>query len=83
MVGCIVKISSPAMRRFYTFRERKRDIIIHAGSNVGSHEVENVINSHPEVKESCVVGVPDTKYGVILVAYIEWELGCCMRIQSN
>ena len=62
---------------FYTFRERKREIIIHGGSNVGPHEVEDVIDSHPDVKESCVVGVPDTKYGAILAAYIEWEPGSC------
>jgi acyl-CoA synthetase (AMP-forming)/AMP-acid ligase II len=58
---------------FYTFRERIREIIIHGGSNVGPHEVEDVIDSHPNVKESCVVGVPDPHYGAILVAYVEWE----------
>lgn len=58
---------------FYTFRERIREIIIHGGSNVGPHEVEDVIDSHPNVKESCVVGVPDPHYGAVLVAYVEWE----------
>ncbi len=58
---------------FYTFRERIREIIIHGGSNVGPHEVEDVIDSHPNVKESCVVGVPDPHYGARLVAYVEWE----------
>ncbi|MBW2173018.1 MAG: long-chain fatty acid--CoA ligase [Deltaproteobacteria bacterium] len=60
---------------FYTFHERKREIIIHGGSNVGPHEVADVIDSHPDVKESCVVGVPDAKYGAILLAYIEWGPG--------
>ena len=60
---------------FYTFRERNREIIIHGGSNVGPHEVEDVIDSHPDVKESCVVGIPDAHYGAILEAYIEWEPG--------
>ena len=60
---------------FYKFRERNREIIIHGGSNVGPHEVEDVIDSHPDVKESCVVGVPDALYGAILQAYIEWEPG--------
>ncbi len=58
---------------FITFRERDREIIIHGGSNVGPHEVENVVDSHPDVKESGVVGVPDSRYGAILVAYVEWE----------
>ena len=58
---------------FYTFHERNREIIIHGGSNVGPHEVEDVIDSHPDVKESCVVGVPDPHYGAVLAAFIEWE----------
>lgn len=60
---------------FYTFQERNREIVIRGGSNVGPHEVEDVIDSHPDVKESCVVGVPDKHYGAILEAYIEWEPG--------
>ncbi len=60
---------------FYTFHERGREIIIHGGSNVGPHEVEDVIDSHPAVKESCVVGVPDPHYGAILEAYVAWEDG--------
>jgi long-chain acyl-CoA synthetase len=60
---------------FYTFHERSREIIIHGGSNVGPHEVEDVIDSHPDVKESCVVGVPDAHYGAILAAYVAWEEG--------
>ncbi len=58
---------------FYTFRERNREIIIHGGSNVGPHEVEDIIDSHQDVKESCVVGVPDSHYGALLVAYVALE----------
>jgi acyl-CoA synthetase (AMP-forming)/AMP-acid ligase II len=32
---------------FYTFLERKGEIIIHGGENVGPQEVEDVINSYP------------------------------------
>jgi long-chain acyl-CoA synthetase len=60
---------------FYTFRERKREIIIRGGSNVGPHEIEDVIDAHPDVKESCVVGVPDAKYGAVLAAFVECEPG--------
>lgn len=58
---------------FYTFVDRNHEFIIHGGSNVGPHEVEDVIDSYPEVKESCVVGIYDAHYGAILEAYIEWE----------
>jgi long-chain acyl-CoA synthetase len=60
---------------FYTFHERIHEVVIHGGSNVSPHEVEDVIDSHPDVKESCVVGVPDAHYGAVLEAYIEWEPG--------
>ncbi len=58
---------------FYTFLERKREIIIHGGSNIGPHEVEDIIDSCPDVMESCVVGIADPHYGAILEAYISWE----------
>jgi long-chain acyl-CoA synthetase len=58
---------------FYTFHERIHEIVIHGGSNVSPHEVEDVIDSHPEVKASCVVGIPDPHYGAVLEAYIVWE----------
>ncbi len=58
---------------FYTFRERKREIIIHGGSNIGPHEVEDIIDSHSDVMESCVVGISDAHYGAVLEAYITWE----------
>jgi len=44
---------------FYTFVERKHETIIHGGSNVGPHGVEDVIDSYSEVRESCVVGIYD------------------------
>jgi acyl-CoA synthetase (AMP-forming)/AMP-acid ligase II len=39
--------------------DRKRDMIISGGYNIYSREVEQVIQSHPMVKEVAVVGVPD------------------------
>ena len=73
--GCLYggDIASCDKDGFYTFLERKREIIIHGGSNIGPHEVEDIIDSYPDVKESCVVGIADAHYGAILEAYIEWE----------
>jgi long-chain acyl-CoA synthetase len=58
---------------FYYFVERLREIVIHDGSNIAPHEVEDAIDSHPAVEESCVVGVPDPHHGAVLKAYVELE----------
>jgi len=39
--------------------DRKKDMIITGGYNVYASEVENCLNSHPCVKNSAVVGLPD------------------------
>ena len=58
---------------YHWFIERRREIIIRDGSNIAPHEIEDVIDSHPAVAESCVVGVPDAHHGAVPVAYVELE----------
>lgn len=41
------------------FVDRRKDLIKRAGENVASGEVERVVNDHPAVFESAVIGVPD------------------------
>jgi long-chain acyl-CoA synthetase len=55
---------------FFTLIDRKRDVIILDGLNVYPSEVEEVLNSHPGVKESAVVGVPDPRRGERVVAHV-------------
>jgi crotonobetaine/carnitine-CoA ligase len=43
---------------YFYFADRKKDVIRRRGENVSSLEVENVINAHPKVLESAVIGVP-------------------------
>ena len=43
--------------------DRIKDIIIRGGENLYPAEIEAVIGHHPEVLESCVVGVPDDYFG--------------------
>jgi acyl-CoA synthetase (AMP-forming)/AMP-acid ligase II len=42
---------------------RREDLIISGGVNVYPAEVERVLESHPDVMESAVFGVPDEAYG--------------------
>lgn len=50
--------------------DRKKDVIISGGVNIYPREVEEVLNLHPGVKETCVIGVPDEKWGESVIAYV-------------
>lgn len=50
--------------------DRKKDVIISGGVNIYPREVEEVLNLHAGVKETCVIGVPDDKWGENVVAYV-------------
>ncbi|MES2860733.1 MAG: AMP-binding protein [Pseudomonadota bacterium] len=50
--------------------DRKKDMVITGGLNVYPREIEGVIDAHPAVRESAVVGVPDPRWGERLVAYV-------------
>ena len=48
---------------FYYLVDRKSNLIISGGENVYPSEVEEVLGSHPAVKEVAVIGLPDAKWG--------------------
>jgi len=48
---------------------RTDDLIIRGGENISPAEIEDVIGTHPKVKESCVIGVPDLDFGQQPFAY--------------
>lgn len=55
---------------FLVFAGRKKEIIITGGINVYPMDVEAVLNAHPKVKESVVVGVEDRRFGEAVLALI-------------
>ncbi|MGH3459168.1 acyl--CoA ligase family protein [Aeromicrobium sp.] len=55
---------------YVELKDRRKDIIISGGENIASVEVERVLDSHPDVLESAVVGVADEKWGEIPVAFV-------------
>ncbi|MBQ8893806.1 MAG: AMP-binding protein [Clostridia bacterium] len=44
---------------FIYFRQRLKRIIVTSGYNVYPSQIENVLDGHPKVQLSCVIGVPD------------------------
>lgn len=57
------------------FVDRAKDMIKRAGENVASSEVEMVINQHPKVFESAVIGVPDEIRDEAIKAYVVLKAG--------
>lgn len=54
---------------------RTDDLIIRGGENISPAEIEEVIVSHPKVRECCVIGVPDPEWGQQPHAYCVLEDG--------
>jgi crotonobetaine/carnitine-CoA ligase len=55
---------------FLYFVDRKKDMVKRGDENISSEEVEQVLNSHPLIAESAVVGVPDPIRQEEVKAYI-------------
>ncbi len=53
-----------------TIADRKKDVIISGGENVSSIEVESAMFSHPDVDEVAVIGIPDEKWGELVIALV-------------
>jgi acyl-CoA synthetase (AMP-forming)/AMP-acid ligase II len=55
---------------YLTIADRKKDVIISGGENVSSIEVEDAVFSHPDVAEVAVIGIPDEKWGELVLALV-------------
>ncbi len=55
---------------YVELRDRSKDVIISGGENIASVEVERVLDAHPDVVESAVIGRPDDRWGEVPVGYI-------------
>ena len=57
------------------FQGRIKEIIIKGGSNIAPGEVEDVLDEHPDVELSGVVGTPDARLGSLVHAFVELKHG--------
>jgi acyl-CoA synthetase (AMP-forming)/AMP-acid ligase II len=67
---------------YYYITDRLKHIIISGGENISPKEVESVLDRHPEISESCVVGVPDEKWGEKVVAGVVLKPGVTPAIDK-
>ena len=50
---------------------RIKDMVIRGGENIYPREIEEFLFTHPDVEDVQVIGVPDTKYGEELMAWVK------------
>lgn len=60
------------------FQSRMKDVIKSNGINVSPVEVEQLLSSHPDVRDAHVVGVPSKGRGELIVAFVD-----CVTPQSE
>jgi non-ribosomal peptide synthetase component E (peptide arylation enzyme) len=56
--------------QFYRFCGRQKDIVIRGGMNISSEEIEGLLMSHPKVRDSAVIGLPDPVMGERVCAVV-------------
>lgn len=56
--------------RFLFVLDRKKDMILSGGENIYPREVEEVLYAHPAVAEAAVIGVPDSRWGESVKAFV-------------
>jgi fatty-acyl-CoA synthase len=49
---------------------RIKDMVIRGGENIYPREIEEFLYTHPDIVDAQVIGVPDTKYGEELCAWV-------------
>ena len=67
---------------FVFITDRKKDMILRGGENIGCQEVEAVLYQHPDVAECAVFGVPDTRLGETVAAVVMPRPGTRLGAQA-
>lgn len=68
--GDLMSFHDVGGKRYYQFRGRTKDVVDRAGEKVNCEEVELLLNRHPKVFTSAVVGMPDPVYGERICAFM-------------
>jgi fatty-acyl-CoA synthase len=63
-------LASVDARGYLSIEGRIKDMIIRGGENIYPREIEDVLFAHPGVAEAAVIGVPDDRWGEVVVAYV-------------
>lgn len=67
---------------YLTLVGRSKDLIIRGGENIYPKEIEDVLTTDPAVMSAAVIGVPDDRWGEVVVAFVEPEPDADVDIDS-
>lgn len=67
---------------YYYITDRLKHVIISGGENISPKEIESVLDRHQKILESCVIGVPDKKWGEKVVAAIVLKPGATLTVKE-
>ncbi|HUP22246.1 MAG TPA: AMP-binding protein [Thermoanaerobaculia bacterium] len=67
---------------FYYICDRKRDMVISGGMNIYPAEVEAALESHPDVYEAAVFGIPSEEWGELVHAAVVPQLGTTLTVDQ-
>jgi long-chain acyl-CoA synthetase len=62
--------------------DRLKDMIVTGGENVYSGEVEAVLYEHPAIREAAVFGIPDAKWGELVMACAVLKPGAALSVDE-
>ncbi|MBO0783180.1 MAG: AMP-binding protein, partial [Ktedonobacteraceae bacterium] len=54
---------------------RIKDMIIRGGENIYPREIEEFLYTHPKIRDVQVIGVPDARYGEVVMAWVQLQPG--------
>ena len=60
---------------YFNIVGRIKDMVIRGGENIYPREIEEFLYRHPKIQDVQVIGVPDTRYGEELCAWVKLRDG--------
>lgn len=57
-------------------------MIIRGGENIYPKEIEDILAADPTIQEAAVIGVPDEKWGEVVVAFVQPRPGRTIALEA-